>query len=161
MNLHEWMVEDHILEPMNTKRMNSLDVYRHAGMTAGLAARRRDHALATFQMDWLKNALRMEPARLRASSQLAFDNAYRTAAKPQPTAVTVKARLERLLAAGFDASFVEPTGKAAMVRCTQCEAMTINGQACHERCCPNEVFECLGCNAPVERRGSYCGDCMP
>ena len=48
---------------------------------------------------------------------------------------------------------------AVRVRCDQCEACAINGLACHETGCPNEMHECKGCNARVSRRGSYCEDC--
>ena len=44
-------------------------------------------------------------------------------------------------------------------QCTQCEALMINGVYCHETGCPNQTYECKGCNAEVSRRGSYCEDC--
>ena len=37
---------------------------------------------------------------------------------------------------GFDASYQED--KVAYVRCSQCQAMTIQGVPVHERGCPNE-----------------------
>jgi hypothetical protein len=45
-------------------------------------------------------------------------------------------RTEKLRRAGFDLS--KYTGaKTWRVRCSQCEALCINGVACHERGCPN------------------------
>lgn len=55
--------------------------------------------------------------------------------------------LEDVLSRGFDRS--EPIGrddsgrftKGVRVRCSQCEAAVINGIACHETRCPNELRE--------------------
>lgn len=63
----------------------------------------------------------------------------------------------QLHALGFDQS--TQNGKYVRVNCSQCEASVINGVPCHERGCPNEVHECRGCNALVERGISYCKDC--
>ena len=65
----------------------------------------------------------------------------------------------RLKAQGFDKSRAIPFEKGAHVGCSQCDAKAINGVACHETGCQNQVFECKGCNAPVSRRGAYCEDC--
>lgn len=44
--------------------------------------------------------------------------------------------------------------------CDQCQAAMINGVFCHETGCPNQTWECKGCNAPVKRAGAYCEDCQ-
>lgn len=69
--------------------------------------------------------------------------------KPKMTA----RQFEQLLhARGFDLSV------GRRVRCSQCEAMVINGISCHETGCPNRVHECAGCNALI-KSGKYCADC--
>ena len=65
--------------------------------------------------------------------------------------------LDEVHGLGFDASFV--TSRGVRVRCSECEACTINGVPCHEGGCPNQTHECRGCNARVKRAGSYCEDC--
>lgn len=56
---------------------------------------------------------------------------------------TVRQRLEALQDQGFDSSYAigrDDSGrftKAIRVRCGQCEALAINGIACHETNCPN------------------------
>ena len=49
--------------------------------------------------------------------------------------------LESLIEQGFDASWVrdEEDGGGVRVKCSQCEALCINGVACHETGCPNQV----------------------
>lgn len=49
--------------------------------------------------------------------------------------------LASLKARGFDRSTVEPFTRGAWVRCSQCEALVINGIACHETGCPNRTRE--------------------
>lgn len=44
-------------------------------------------------------------------------------------------RLARVLKLGFDLSHRD--GRYVRVRCSQCQAVVINGVACHERGCPN------------------------
>lgn len=39
---------------------------------------------------------------------------------------------------GFDKSRVSDESDGARVGCSQCEALVINGVACHETGCPNE-----------------------
>ena len=39
--------------------------------------------------------------------------------------------------AGFDLAYAIPFEHAWKVRCSQCEALVINGIACHETGCPN------------------------
>ena len=46
-------------------------------------------------------------------------------------------RTEKLKRQGFDLSAYVGS-KEWRVRCSQCEALVINGVACHERHCPNE-----------------------
>jgi hypothetical protein len=67
-------------------------------------------------------------------------------------------RLDRLIAQGFDAASVVRGG---MIRpkCSQCEALVIQGVACHETGCPHETRECHGCNALIPVRQRYCGEC--
>jgi hypothetical protein len=38
---------------------------------------------------------------------------------------------------GFDKSHVSSDRNGVAVRCSQCEAMVINGVPCHEQGCPN------------------------
>lgn len=45
--------------------------------------------------------------------------------------------VQRLRAAGFDRSTVEPFAAVWHVQCSQCAAAVINGVACHETGCPN------------------------
>jgi hypothetical protein len=67
-------------------------------------------------------------------------------------------KLDRLIELGFDRSY--DAGKGVnKVKCSQCEVMIINGTPTHESGCPNVKYECRGCDAIVERRGSYCEDC--
>jgi hypothetical protein len=66
----------------------------------------------------------------------------------------------RLHAQGFDRSHAIPFEKGARVGCSQCDAVCVNGTPCHETGCPNQTFECKGCNAEVSRRGAYCPDCQ-
>jgi hypothetical protein len=48
-------------------------------------------------------------------------------------------RVQQLRAQGFDESYNIPFERAWKVRCSQCEACTVNGIPCHERGCPNQV----------------------
>lgn len=75
--------------------------------------------------------------------------------------------LERIKAQGFDrsASWGErwPGGASrdyVAVGCSQCAATVINGVACHETGCPNEVHECRGCSNLVPRGVKYCAECQ-
>lgn len=68
---------------------------------------------------------------------------------------------------GFDRAYHVIMGRiagrrvhAARVRCSQCEALVINGVPAHEAGCPNTVHECRGCTASVVRAGTYCQDCQ-
>jgi len=46
-------------------------------------------------------------------------------------------RVQRLRDAGFDQSYAIPFERKWRIRCSQCEACSINGVPCHERGCPN------------------------
>jgi hypothetical protein len=46
-------------------------------------------------------------------------------------------RVQRLRDAGFDQSYPIPFEHSWKVRCSQCEALVINGIACHETGCPH------------------------
>ncbi len=48
-------------------------------------------------------------------------------------------RIEQLKRQGFDLSGYDRTDKTWRVRCSQCQASVINGVACHEKGCPNDV----------------------
>ena len=45
------------------------------------------------------------------------------------------------------------------ISCDQCSAMVINGVPVHELGCPNEMHECDGCNAIIQKNVRYCEDC--
>lgn len=63
----------------------------------------------------------------------------------------------RMIALGFDETY--DTDDGLRVKCSQCEALVINGTPCHEHGCPHEMHECHGCNALVPRGVKYCDDC--
>lgn len=68
-------------------------------------------------------------------------------------------QLERLWRDGFDDS--ERRGQYVHVSCSQCEALVINGVACHERGCCNQPVECPECGQTWPDRVSAaacCGD---
>jgi hypothetical protein len=60
-------------------------------------------------------------------------------------------------ALGFDLS--ARSGKYVRVRCSQCEALVINGVATHEHRCPNAKHECNGCGNVIPMNQRYCEDC--
>ena len=68
--------------------------------------------------------------------------------------------LAELHARGFDLSEVSgPKGhRHCRVRCSQCEALAINGLACHEQGCPHQTRECAECGAILPRRAAC--DCL-
>lgn len=68
-------------------------------------------------------------------------------------------RLNRLHDLGFDESYII-RGGMIRVKCSQCQAATINGIAAHEHGCPNYVHECRGCNELVSANVRYCQDCQ-
>lgn len=69
----------------------------------------------------------------------------------------VALRLDGLQAAGFDRSFA--SGPHIYPRCSQCQALVVNGIATHESGCPNAVHECRGCDALVPASQRWCEDC--
>lgn len=60
---------------------------------------------------------------------------------------------------GFDLSHVNETGESVTVRCSQCEALVINGTPTHETGCLNETHECQECDAWIPLRRRLCEDC--
>ncbi len=52
-----------------------------------------------------------------------------------------KGVLQSLRRRGFDKSEYNRSSGRHHVRCSQCEALVINGMACHETGCPNEKKE--------------------
>ncbi len=66
--------------------------------------------------------------------------------------------LERLIELGFDRSYESEDG-CNKVRCSQCEALCIQGTPTHEAGCPHTRHECFGCEAIVERGVRYCEEC--
>ena len=56
----------------------------------------------------------------------------KTTSKPESGGAKLAAKLRRQ---GFDKSCAN--GRYASPRCSQCEALVINGVACHEVGCPN------------------------
>lgn len=65
-------------------------------------------------------------------------------------------RIDELEQDGFDQCRID--GKHIRVKCSQCDALCINGIACHEIGCPNIVktFKCWQCGCDV-RVGQSCG----
>ncbi len=68
--------------------------------------------------------------------------------------------LNTLRALGFDESKHIPFTRQYRVRCSSCEVLVVCGTATHEHGCPNQTFECRGCDAAVAFRNSYCPDCQ-
>lgn len=58
---------------------------------------------------------------------------------------------------GFTESYRTKNGYK--VKCMNCEALVINGVACHETGCDMATYECKGCNEIIDYRG-YCADCQ-
>ncbi len=67
---------------------------------------------------------------------------------------------EALIAQGFDLTDSRIRSRFARPKCSQCEALVINGVACHESGCPNQMHECKGCNTLIPRFHRYCADCQ-
>ena len=53
--------------------------------------------------------------------------------------------LQSLRSRGFDLVYHVPFTKQYHVGCSQCEALAINGIACHETGCPNRPSACREC----------------
>ena len=64
-------------------------------------------------------------------------------------------RIDELEQDGFDQCRID--GKRIHVKCSQCDALCINGVPCHETGCPNIVktVECWACGYDV-RVGEIC-----
>ena len=66
-----------------------------------------------------------------------------------------------LKAWGFDLSRAIPFEQGACVGCSRCDAVCVNGAACHEWGCPNQTYECRGCgNDTGSRQSRYCEECQ-
>lgn len=63
-----------------------------------------------------------------------------------------------LIARGFDLSRAVPFERAAHVECSRCQAVAVNGAACHEHGCPNKPGMCGECGQPCERGAGYCSE---
>jgi hypothetical protein len=59
---------------------------------------------------------------------------------------------------GFDRSEHIPFTKHYHVRCSSCEALSINGVPCHESRCPNQSHECRECGCTIPASESC--DCL-
>lgn len=66
-------------------------------------------------------------------------------------------RIAQHVARGFDAT--HRSGKYLYPKCSQCQALVINGHACHEAGCPNATHECKGCDVQIPVRQRYCEEC--
>jgi hypothetical protein len=55
----------------------------------------------------------------------------------EPKNVVGRSYLDSLRRRGFDRSTYNPSGHSWSVRCSQCEALVINGLPSHEFGCPN------------------------
>ena len=69
----------------------------------------------------------------------------RPAERKSPVATRKTGILASLRARGFDRSRVVPFERGVHVACSQCEALVINGIACHEHGCPNTPHYCPEC----------------
>lgn len=72
---------------------------------------------------------------------------------------------EQIEAAGFEVMHQcrEDNGaycRGYRVRCNSCQALSINGRACHERGCPNAPVMCGCCGGQYRRQdGHACPEC--
>lgn len=72
--------------------------------------------------------------------------------------------LDKMFDRGFDRSAYIGKAqagerRAVRVSCSQCQALGINGVACHETGCPNAKHDCKGCDTLIPARQKYCEDC--
>jgi hypothetical protein len=63
--------------------------------------------------------------------------------------------LASLVRGGFDKSRIEVRERGVTVGCSQCDAVSICGIACHENGCPNRPRRCAECGDSVPR-GEMC-----
>lgn len=68
--------------------------------------------------------------------------------------------LRELEAHGFDrsAELQDSPGKYR-VRCSECDALVVQGVATHERGCPNRTHECAECWTQIPAGQRICEDC--
>ena len=66
--------------------------------------------------------------------------------------------IEQLQTRGFDRS-IDDEDDGVFVGCSQCQAIAINGVACHEHGCPNQTHECEECDAQISKRNRICESC--
>lgn len=59
---------------------------------------------------------------------------------------------------GFDLSTREGRTQTH-IRCSQCQAATINGVPCHETGCPNRRGKCRECDFPIRAYLRICESC--
>lgn len=71
----------------------------------------------------------------------------------------LKVNLFNLRLLGFDLSRHVPFTKEFKVKCSCCEAMTVNGTPLHETGCSQAMHECNGCNSIIPKGQKYCDDC--
>lgn len=69
--------------------------------------------------------------------------------------------LETLENLGFDDCCLTEEEGTISVRCSQCEALVINGTPCHERGCPNRPAECRECGSMHRGRDAAAMCCAP
>lgn len=67
--------------------------------------------------------------------------------------------LDQLIARGFDLSTSENASAYLRIRCSQCEAVSLNGLPCHETGCPNATNECEECGCDIRKPRRLCDDC--
>lgn len=71
--------------------------------------------------------------------------------------------LEELIELGFDQSSMSDDDSDYLprihVKCSQCEALCINGVPTHEHGCPNTMHECLYCDTLISKGQRICESC--
>lgn len=65
--------------------------------------------------------------------------------------------LEQLIGLGFDRSYEDDEG--LHMRCSQCEALAIQGVPCHEHGCPHQTHECEECDTQIPKGHRLCESC--
>lgn len=70
-------------------------------------------------------------------------------------------RVQEIEALGFDRTTYDSDAGTIRVRCSQCEALVVNGVPCHETGCRNATRECCGCTnrIPALRFRRFCEEC--
>lgn len=67
--------------------------------------------------------------------------------------------LTTAIKSGFDRSTQKAFSDAIYIRCSQCEAICVNGIPIHETGCPNEPSQCFECGDFIPRNHRYCAEC--